>query len=97
MTLVDSVGIISRDRTDLTDVKTSMLDTTNPDNTQGGLADSLRGADVFIGVSKAGIVAEGYIADLILLDSNPLDDLTKAFQNVSLVMKEGQVVVDSQQ
>ena len=49
------------------------------------------------GVSKAGIVAEGYIADLILLDSNPLDDLTKAFQNVSLVMKEGQVVVDSQQ
>jgi len=48
-------------------------------------------------LSNVGVVAEEYIADLILMDSNPLEDLTKAFRNVSLVMKEGQVVVDSHQ
>lgn len=47
------------------------------------------------GLPNAGVVADGYIADLVLLDFNPLDDLAKAFENVRLVMKEGEVVVDS--
>ncbi|HIM38216.1 MAG TPA: NADP-dependent malic enzyme, partial [Dehalococcoidia bacterium] len=57
VTLVDSTGIISRNRSDLTAVKSAMLDTTNPDNTHGGLADAMRGADVFIGLSAADAVS----------------------------------------
>ena len=53
VTLVDSTGIISNSRSDLTQVKSAMLETTNPENTQGGLAEALRGADVFIGLSVA--------------------------------------------
>lgn len=57
VTLVDSVGIISRDRTGLTAVKSAMLDTTNPDNLSGGIADAMRGADVFIGLAAADTVS----------------------------------------
>ena len=55
--LVDSRGIIHRGRDNLTPVKRAMLDITNPDNIKGSLADALRGADVFIGVSVAGAVS----------------------------------------
>jgi malate dehydrogenase (oxaloacetate-decarboxylating) len=53
--MVDSKGIISSDRDDLTAEKQSLL----PLNTQdrsGSLADAVAGADVFIGVSKAGLL-----------------------------------------
>ena len=56
VTLVDSVGIISRDRTDLTPVKSSMLDISNPENLKGGLAEAMKGSDVFIGLAAAGAV-----------------------------------------
>jgi len=80
VTLVDSVGIISRDRTDLTDVKTSMLDTTNPDNTQGGLADALRGADVFIGLSAAGAMTSEMVSSMakdpiVFAMANPIPEI----------------------
>ena len=40
--LVDSQGIIHRNRTDLTPIKTEMLDITNPDNLEGDLAEAMR-------------------------------------------------------
>ncbi len=55
--LVDSKGIVQRDRADLNAMKRAMLACTNPDNTPGNLATALRGAHVFIGVSVANLVS----------------------------------------
>ncbi len=56
MILVDSKGVIHRGRKDLTPVKQQMLEITNLEDVRGGLADAMKGADVFIGVSVAGAV-----------------------------------------
>jgi malate dehydrogenase (oxaloacetate-decarboxylating) len=53
---VDSKGIISQDRSDLNDSKQRLLEFTNHDNTSGSLANALRGADIFIGVSQPGLL-----------------------------------------
>ncbi|MBW4094188.1 MAG: NADP-dependent malic enzyme [Acidobacteria bacterium] len=51
--LVDSKGIIHRDRDDLTPVKASYAARTNRDNAVGNISDALDGADVLIGVSSS--------------------------------------------
>jgi len=51
--LCDSKSIISSKRTDLTDEKKALLKFTNREDKSGSLRDALKGADVFIGVSKA--------------------------------------------
>ncbi len=53
---IDSKGIVSRDRTDLNDEKKKLLDVSNKNNVSGTLEDALKGADVFIGVSKGGLL-----------------------------------------
>ena len=53
---VDSKGIISPDRTDLNPEKQKLLEFTNAAHVAGTLADALQDADVFIGVSKAGLL-----------------------------------------
>ncbi len=62
--LVDSQGIVSRDRTDLNDMKTQMLDITNPDNVSGGLGDAMQLADVFVGLSTGGIVSQDMVRSM---------------------------------
>lgn len=44
------------------------------------------------GLENVGIIQEGKIADVILLEKNPLKDIKKAFDNVQMVIKEGQVI-----
>lgn len=56
MFAVDSKGIISKNRTDLNDEKKKLLDYTNKAGLDGSLADAMEGADVFIGVSQAGLL-----------------------------------------
>lgn len=56
MIAVDSKGIISRDRQDLNDSKQRLLEFTNKDNVSGSMADAIKDADVFIGVSSAGLL-----------------------------------------
>lgn len=58
---VDSKGIISSSRTDLNAEKQALRAYTNPHDEAGTLKDALQGADIFIGVSKAGLLT----ADLI--------------------------------
>ncbi len=53
---VDSKGIVSSDRSDLNDEKKHLLEFTNKKNISGSLGDALTGADIFIGVSKAGLL-----------------------------------------
>ena len=78
--LVDSVGIIHRGRTDLTAIKTSMLDTTNPDNRTGGIAEALRGADVFIGLAVADMVTPQMVSSMakdaiVFAMANPIPEI----------------------
>ena len=63
LTVVDSRGIVSADRADLTPVKTELAAITNRAHLSGGLAEAMRGADVFIGVSS-GRVPEEYVATM---------------------------------
>ncbi len=56
ITLCDSKGVISKERTDLDPSKSALLAWSNPRGISGLLADALRGADVFIGLSKGGLM-----------------------------------------
>ena len=78
--LVDSKGIVSKSRDNLNDIKIKMLDSTNPDNLTGGLEDAVRGADIFIGVSKAGLLSKEMVKSMakdpiILAMANPIPEI----------------------
>jgi malate dehydrogenase (oxaloacetate-decarboxylating) len=80
VTLVDSVGIISRDRTDLTAVKSAMLDISNPENLKGGLAEAMKGSDVFIGLAAAGAVTPEMVSSMakdpvVFAMANPIPEI----------------------
>ena len=53
---VDSKGIVSLDRDDLNSDKKSLLTFTNKNSISGSLSEALQGADIFIGVSSAGLL-----------------------------------------
>ncbi len=64
ITICDSKGIISGERTDLNDSKKDALHYTNPNNLSGTFKDALVGADVFIGVSKANLLDRNDISTM---------------------------------
>lgn len=59
--VLDSKGIIAEDRKDLNDDKTQLLEITNPHNLSGQLEHAIEGADIFIGVSKPGLLTSQLI------------------------------------
>ncbi|MBV9593443.1 MAG: NADP-dependent malic enzyme, partial [Actinobacteria bacterium] len=61
--VADSRGLLHTDRTDLTPVKRQLAETTNRSGISGSMADAMRGADVFLGVS-AGQVSEDVVASM---------------------------------
>ncbi len=61
--LLDSRGIVSRERDDLNAIKAGYATRTNPRGLIGGPKDALEGADVFVGVS-GGKVPEEYLTEL---------------------------------
>ncbi|MGW1134808.1 NAD(P)-dependent malic enzyme [Streptomyces griseoluteus] len=61
--VADRKGVVSADRTDLTDVKRELASFTNKAGLTGTLEDALGGADVFIGVS-GGTVSEEAVASM---------------------------------
>ncbi|PKB78672.1 MAG: NAD-dependent malic enzyme [SAR202 cluster bacterium Io17-Chloro-G9] len=80
VTLVDSTGIIHRGRTDLTPIKLSMLSMTNPDDVQGGLAEAMQGADVFIGLAVAGVLTPQMVSSMakdsiVFAMANPIPEI----------------------
>lgn len=85
--ICDSKGIISRSAENLSPVKEEIAQVTNPEDLKGTLADALKGADIFIGVSAPGVVTGEMVSsmnkDAILFAlSNPvpeiMPDLAKA-------------------
>ena len=80
VTLCDSRGIVSADRTDLNDTKKEMLKITNPENRSGKLADAVVGTDIFVGVSAPGVLTQDMIktmnADpIIFAMANPVPEI----------------------
>lgn len=67
--LVDSRGIISDTRPDLTSWKKMLASVTNKQNLHGSVDDALRGADVFIGLSTGGKITSTQIK---LMNKNPI-------------------------
>ncbi|WP_197503341.1 NADP-dependent malic enzyme [Mycobacterium sp. E740] len=63
LTLLDSQGIVHKDRENLNAHKAQMAERTNPRGLTGGIAEALDGADVFLGLS-AGIVPADLIATM---------------------------------
>jgi len=64
ITLCDSQGIVSAARQDMSAVKKEFLTWTNKRNLSGALSDALKGADIFIGVSKAGLLNAEHIKSM---------------------------------
>ena len=80
MILVDSRGIIHRGRTNLTPIKSEMLEITNPEDVRGGLAEALPGADVFVGLSVAGALTQGMVRSMakdaiVFAMANPVPEI----------------------
>ncbi|HSD55762.1 MAG TPA: NADP-dependent malic enzyme [Candidatus Saccharimonadales bacterium] len=77
---VDSKGIVSPDRTDLNDDKKKLLEFTNPGHISGSLEDALKEADIFIGVSKAGLLTAELVKTMakdpiIMAMANPVPEI----------------------
>ena len=61
--VLDSRGIVGRDRSDLNAVKSDLAERSNPRGLSGGATEAMSGADVFLGLS-AGTIAEDLIASM---------------------------------
>ena len=78
--MCDKVGIVSTSTEGLNWMQEKMAKITNPNNETGTLADALRGADIFVGVSAPNIVTPDMVrsmaADSILFAmANPTPEI----------------------
>jgi len=78
--MVDSKGIIAKDRLDLNEEKKKLLDFTNPDSISGKLDDAFVGADVFIGVSAPKLVTKEMVRamasqSMVFAMANPIPEI----------------------
>ena len=64
VTMCDRHGIIGKDYPDLNWMQKKMTEVTNLDNASGTLADALKGADIFVGVSAPNIVTPEMVASM---------------------------------
>jgi len=78
--IVDSKGIISKDRLDLNDAKKEFLTFTNPQNLNGDLSQAMIGRHVFIGVSGPNIATGDMVKTMaekpiIFTMANPIPEI----------------------
>lgn len=76
----DTKGAIHRDRSDLSACKRELLSYTNRQSQRGTLSDVLKGADVFIGVSKGNLLTSADIETMandaiVLAMANPIPEI----------------------
>ena len=64
VTMCDRLGIIGKDYPNLNWMQQKMTEVTNLENQSGTLADALRGADIFVGVSAPNIVTAEMVASM---------------------------------
>ena len=80
LTLCDKGGILSSAYENPTWIQKEMLQETNLDDQKGVLADALKGADIFVGVSAPNIVTEEMIASMnhdaiVFAMANPVPEI----------------------
>lgn len=78
--LCDRTGIVCSKRDNLNDTKREMLKVTNLDDIEGSLADALKGADIFIGVSAPDSVTADMVRSMntdpiIFAMANPIPEI----------------------
>lgn len=87
VTMCDRIGILAKGMEGLNWMQEKMMDMTNLEGAHGSLADAMKGADIFIGVSAPGIVTEDMVASMnsdsiLFAMANPvpeiMPDLAKA-------------------
>lgn len=87
ITLCDKSGILSKSSEGLNWMQRQMMDITNLSGKEGSLADALKGADIFVGVSAPNIVSQEMVASMnqnsiLFAMANPvpeiMPDLAKA-------------------
>ena len=93
ITMCDKVGIVSKKTEGLNWMQQKMTEVTNLEQQTGTLADAMKGADIFVGVSAPGIVSAEMVAsmnkDAILFAmANPVPEIMP-----DLAMKAGAAVV----
>jgi len=76
----DSRGILAPGRENMTDPKRELAQDTNPDGQQGTLQDALRGADVFIGVSRGNLLTRADVStmgadSIVFAMANPVPEI----------------------
>ena len=64
ITMCDKSGILASDSEGLNWMQEKMVKVTNLSNAHGSLADALKGADIFVGVSAPGIVSAEMVASM---------------------------------
>ena len=78
--MVDSKGILHRDRTDLNDHKRELAECGNAESRTGTLSDAMKGADVFIGLSTGNLVTSEMVrsmaqAPIVFPMANPTPEI----------------------
>lgn len=81
--ICDRQGAIFRGRNNLNWAKTELAELTNPDQEKGSLAQVLKGADVFIGVSAPGLLTTEMIRTMapeaiVFAQANPVPEIDPA-------------------
>lgn len=76
----DSQGSLNEKRSDLVNEKKELSMTTNPRNISGSLSEAIAGADIFIGVSRGGILTEEMVRSMgerpvIFAMANPVPEI----------------------
>ena len=80
VTMCDKSGILSKASEGLNWMQQSMMEVTNLENKTGSLADALRGADIFVGVSAPNIVTADMVKSMnkdaiIFAMANPVPEI----------------------
>lgn len=80
--IVDSRGAIVKGREDMHSEKVALAERTNPDLLTGDLATVMKSADVFVGVSKAGLVSQDMVRSMapkaiVFAMANPVPEITE--------------------
>lgn len=80
VTMCDKSGILSKTSEGLNWMQQSMMEVTNLENKTGSLADALRGADIFVGVSAPNIVTTDMVKTMnkdaiIFAMANPVPEI----------------------
>ena len=78
--MCDKVGLVSKDTEGLNWMQKKMTEVTNLNNETGSLADALKGADIFIGVSAPNIVTPKMVASMnrdsiLFAMANPIPEI----------------------